>query len=159
MLLKPYKNIKDRLSGVTGVKHIDWFNDQYSGIIHTAPAVFIEFPNPLIFETLNETIQQAPLLVRVHTASKVLSEKDKSINELQVETHFAICNEIFKLLQGYRGTDGELLIFNSLLRTQFLHHQYLKNWMISTQDFAGMLYEHGITRDVITRPEAFITVD
>ena len=53
MLLEAYRAIKTELENkTTGIKLIDWFNDQYNGTIHTVPAVFVEFPKPLQFETL-----------------------------------------------------------------------------------------------------------
>jgi len=42
MLNEIYKALKERLSGIEGVKHLDWFNDQYNGIIHAEPGIFIE---------------------------------------------------------------------------------------------------------------------
>ena len=156
MLLTPYRALRSQLSQVSGIKLVDWFNDQYSGTIHTAPAIFIEFPNQLRFETLRKGVQQASFLARIHMVSKVIMKQDSSVEEDRVEQHFISCNEIYNRLQGLRHLENEKLVFNSLSRSAFEHHQYLKGWMITTQDFEGMIYQHVEAGQTIERPQVEI---
>lgn len=142
MLLNPYRALKSQLSSIEGIKLIDWFNDQYEGTIHTAPALFVEFPNDLRFETLSKKIQQAPFMVRIHTVSKVIAQQDNSINETSIENHDMLCDAVYDKLQGFRKIENDKLLFNSLSRSNYQHHQYLKGWMITTQDFEAMIYQH-----------------
>jgi hypothetical protein len=156
MLLTPYRALKSQLSQISGIKLIDWFNDQYAGTIHTAPAIFVEFPNQLRFETLRKGVQQAPFLVRVHMVSKVIMKQDNSVEEIKVEQHFTSCDAIYNRLQGLRHIESEKLVFNSLSRSAFEHHQYLKGWMITTQDFESMIYQHVAKGEIVARPQVEI---
>jgi hypothetical protein len=158
MLLKPYKNLKSQLSDIEGIKLIDWFNDQYAGTIHTEPAIFIEFPVALKFETKSKQIQQAPFVVRVHMVTKAIQKQDNSILESVIDSHFASCEAIYYKLQGYRYAENDKLIHNSLARTEFMHHQYMQGWMISTQDFECMLYQHEQVKEKTEMPNPVITI-
>jgi hypothetical protein len=141
MLLKPYQNLKSQLSSISGIKLIEWFNDQYAGTIHAAPAIFVEFLGELRFETVSKQTQQAAFTARIHLASKAISKQDGSIDDSLVSAHFGLCDEIYKLLQGHRAMNVDKLMFNSLSRSAFEHHQYMKGWLVTTQDFEGMLYQ------------------
>ncbi len=156
MLLKPYNYLKHLLFDIKGVKIIDWFNDQYSGIIHAEPAIFIEFHKPFRFETLQKTVQQSEFAVRIHLASKAIQKQDKTINESILDTHFAICEEIYHKIQSQRMQEGDMLIFNSLMRTAYEHHQYMRGWMVTTQDFEGMIYQQAKDERIEKRPNIAI---
>ena len=94
MLLKVYKNLKATLNTTGSIKHIGWFNDQYSGTIHTTPAIFIEFPNALQFETMSKNLAQAALTVRIHTVNKAVSNQAGEIDEGVLLLHENINNFI-----------------------------------------------------------------
>lgn len=156
MLLTPYRALKSQLSQISGIKLVDWFNDQYAGTIHTAPAIFVEFPNQLRFETLRKGVQQAPFLVRIHMVSKVIMKQDNSVEEAKVEQHFTSCEAIYNRLHGLRHIDNEKLIFNSLSRSNFEHHQEMKGWMVTLQDFEAMIYQHVAAGQIVARPDVEI---
>ena len=141
MLLKPYRILKDRLTGIPNVKLIDFFNDQYSGIIHAQPGIFIEFHEDLNFETLNFKVKQAELKLRIHIYSKILTDTDKSINEANLETHEAIYNEVVNRLEGYNYKEGDKLLFNSLTEFKYAQEQKVNGWHISFHDFEAMIYK------------------
>lgn len=157
MLLKPYNYLKNQLSSIAEIKLIDWFNDQYSGTIHTAPAVFIEFPGNLRFETLRKNVQQAPFIARIHTISKVLMNADNSIDAASIQLHENINDAIYARLQGCRLIDTDRLLCNSLSRSVYEHHQYLQGWMVTTQDFESVIYQHEVPAITIPRPDVEIT--
>ncbi len=159
MLLKTYQKIKQKLSVIPEVKLLTWFNDQYEGTIHTVPAIFIEFPNELLLETLSKKNQQAPLTVRIHTVSKLISETDGSINETDIESHEAINDQVYNLLHGLVAKENDKLIFNSLARTRYLQHQYLQGWYVTTQDFEGIIYENQIEQTLTTIPKPVVNIE
>lgn len=156
MLLKPYQILKQKLIDIPNIKHIDYFNDQYSGVLHTAPVLFVEFPEALQFETMGKEMQQALLKVRIHAVSKVMHNADKSISESSLETHFTICNNIWERLQGFRADDGAKTVFNSLARTTFEHHQELEGFMVTYQDFEGVIYSYAADKQKVAKPDAEI---
>ena len=141
MLLKVYNALQTRLNSIPEVKLIDWFNDQYAGTIHAEPGIFIEFPEPILWETLRQQTQQGKLIVRVHAYSKVIAMQDKNLNTDAIDKHFTITQAIFACLQGFRQPDGDHLLFNSMMRTNLTHHQYMQGWFITTQDFECNIYD------------------
>lgn len=156
MLLEIYKNLKTVLNTIDSIQYIDWFNDQYSGTIHTVPAVFIEFPNPLLFETLSKEMSQADLTVKLHIVSKALSSQTGSIQEGVLIAHENINNAVFKALQGVSLFIMGLEIHNSLNRTNYEHHQYMKGWLVTTQEFECELYQYELPETTESKPEAEI---
>ena len=152
MINEVYKILKERLNGIAGVKHIDWFNDQYSGIIHTEPGILIEFVGNQRTETLQGQTQQIELSVRIHVYSKVIMREDKSVDEGKIDSHFEIVKEVYRRLQGYRYGQGNELTFNTMQRTGIEHHQYMRGWFVTTQDFQMMGYDIEETLTT-TRPE------
>ena len=152
--MKPYQQLKQQLTGIANVKLIEYFNDQYAGVLHTSPVLFIEFPQPLEFETRSKDEQQAAFTVRVHTVTKVMHNADKSIDETGLDKHFGICNDVFIRLQGFRAEDtaNKRLIFNSLARTRFEHHQEMQGFMVSTQDFEGIIFDYMPELQKVAKP-------
>ena len=107
--------------------------------------------------TTRKATQHGDLTVRIHVFSKLVAMQDKSLDKTVIEKHFAIVQEAYTRLQGFRENDGENLIFNSMNRTVFQHHQYLQGWFVTTQDFECMIYniEEELTHAV---PEPQISV-
>ena len=157
MLLKVYNVLKARLEGITGVKHIDWFNDQYEGIIHIEPGIFIDFPEPINLETLRGETQQGKLITRIHVYSKVIAMQDKSLNQEAIERHFEIVKEVFRRLQGFRSGENGKLLFNSMMRVNLTHHQYMQGWFVTTQDFESIVYDIEEKTTIAKPPVEIIT--
>jgi len=143
MLLQAYSKIKEQLLSAFPDMYIDWFNDQYEGIIHTAPAIFVEFPVPLQLKTLRENFQQAPFTVRIHAVTKALADQKKTIKQSKLQEHDTIVEGIFTALHRFHCNyaDGKKL-FTSLNRFNLTHHQYIKGWLMTTQDFSSLIYQH-----------------
>lgn len=144
MLLQAYENIKTRIEAETAlIKHIDWFNDQYSGTIHTVPAVFVEFPTQLQFRTLRGQFQQSPFTVRIHLVTKALADQAKRIDPTLIQNHEELTQIIYYALQGYWAMlSPQQKLFDSLGRTAYQHHQYMRGWLVTTQDFESRIYQH-----------------
>lgn len=141
MLLKAYNALQTKLNDIPNIKHLDWFNDQYAGTIHAAPGIFIEFKDPLIMETLSKGVQQAPFSTTIHVYSKVVPQQDKSLDLVKIAEHFEIVQEVYSRLHGFRANDGDNLLFNSLSRKAYQHHQYMQGWFVTTQDFESIIYD------------------
>lgn len=157
MLLPVYNALQTKLDGIQDVKHLDWFNDQYAGTIHAEPGIFIEFPDDIPMATVRKATQQGDLTIRIHVYSKLVPMQDKSLDKSIIEKHFAIVQEVFKRLQGFRAESGDNLLFNSMNRTIFQHHQYMEGWFVTTQDFETMLYEMEQFQE-ITSPVADVQI-
>lgn len=145
MLLAAFNAIKNKLSAdVAEIKLIDWFNDQYSGTIHTVPAVFVEFPVPLKLKTHRVKFQTAPLIVRIHAVSKALSDQSKKLKPVSLQQHEQLVQSVYHSLHGFGASyasDGKKL-FTSLNRFDLTHHQYIKGWLMTTQDFEAQIHQH-----------------
>lgn len=145
MLHQPYIQIKSRLDGISDVKSVKRFNNQYEtdGAIVAVPCIFIEFVGALRFETMRKTAQQAPLTVRIHTVSKVHGEVDLSLPDTLIETHEAIADEVYHRLQGFRyEPEPDRLLFSSMNRVEYHEHVYNYGWMLTTQDFECMVFQY-----------------
>lgn len=55
MLNEIYKQVKRCLNTVPGLQGVEWFNNQYQGIIHAEPVVFVEFPEPVVPDPVTKT--------------------------------------------------------------------------------------------------------
>ena len=146
MLYQAYKKIKAQLMAeLPNVKYIDWFNDQYSGTIHTAPAIFVEFPTPLNLKTLRENFQEAPFSVRIHAVTKAHADQKKTIHDNKLQEHDILVEDVYKAMQRFHCNydDGKKL-FTSLNRFNLTHHQYIKGWLMTTQDFSSLIYQHSV---------------
>lgn len=142
MLEKIETKIETKLSSITEVKLIDWFNDQYSGTLHTVPAIFIEFPDSLVWKTLRGTFQSSNINVRIHLASKILPDLSGKLSKTLISEHEEIVDKIFYAISGYNDNyDSGEKLFESLRRTALERIQYLKGWFITTQDFHTTIYQ------------------
>lgn len=148
MFLQPYQIIKAQLATISKVKLITWFNNQIdAGILHTVPAILIGFPEDLNPETLNRQDQQAELVTRVSLVSKLLTNKDGSVNELKVEAHEVLADEVFDHLDGFNYDTGGAAVLNSMMRVRVKIDTDTPGWIITHQDFACVLYLESINPD------------
>lgn len=140
MLLAVFNEIKTKLTGIDRVQLIDWFNNQYEGTIHAEPALFIEFPESLVMQQLNDKYQQALLTIRIHTVSKVLSAQDGSIDASSLQLHEAINRAVYLRLQGVKCSNDITPVFSHLSRVRYEHFQHDRGWMLTLQDFETIVY-------------------
>jgi|GEM_PF-2104271 len=160
MLLKPYLVLKEKLETLPGIKLIDWFNDQYAGTIHAAPAVFVEFPVPLRFQTLREDFQMSAFAVRIHIATVAKADQSKRIDSNLIAAHDTLVDSVYSLLQGFWAahTDGKKM-FDSLGRTAYEHHQYMQGWLVTTQDFESRIYQQPADKTTAIVNDLTVTVN
>ena len=150
MLNQVFKLIKQKLSDIEGIKIIDWFNDQYGGIIHTEPGIFLEFVGTIQTRQMSKEVDEYDVRLRVHLYSKLIMKEDKSFDEAKIDKHFELVEQIYQRLQGYWYESEEMKI-NSLQRVEMEHHQYLRGWFVTTQDYAFVVYRRRLG-ELIERP-------
>jgi len=146
MLKKVFDKLKERLAMVPDVKLVDWFNNQYEGVIHAAPCIFVDFPKPITMGQLRGRVQHGLLTVRIHAVSKVVNRADYSIDPAGIELHEVLVDNIYAVLQQYSATEnGSIPIFGTMSRNEVEHHPYNKGWMITTQDFVCLVNQNEVS--------------
>lgn len=137
MLLPIYQSIKSHLKlQVTGLKDVQWFNNQYAGIIHVEPLALIEFPDVLDINEISKTTSRANCTIRVHVISKSITDSDDVISDSQVELHDALVLTITSALQHYAPlTETDIPLGSKLIHTQYqIVHTY-KGWLVTLLTF------------------------
>lgn len=154
MFLKPYQIIKSALGNIDGISLITWYNNQIdAGVLHTAPAILIEFPNDLVAETLNRQNQQAELIIRVHLVSKIHTDKDGSVADVMMIAHQQLADLIFDELQGLHFDDASGAVINSMMRVGVRLDMNAPGWAVTWQDFMCELYLHEVSLDYTLYPK------
>ena len=145
-----YKAIRQRLTAVSGLKLITYWNEQDTeGTIHTVPAVYIEFPEPAEMETLGyDDYQQADMRVRVHLYTKLLSLKDGSVPDALMEAHENLAQQVFTALHLHSAeTAAGEPIYNSMMRSRFDFDMSSPGWAVTRQDFTCEAYQLKVEDD------------
>lgn len=146
MYLQLYKEIKKRVACAFGMeidplagtlidtdesplKDIQWFNNQYEGVIHTTPALFVEF-GELSFSHVTKTAQTTPISIRLHVVSEVLSESDGEIRDEDVAAHEEIARKVLQAMEGVRlpfeGSETRPVRLAS-----WTHNHKYNGWMVT----------------------------
>jgi len=159
MIVEAFQKLEEQIqNNTTGIKLLDWFNDQYQGIIHTSPAVFIEFPEPLPARTNRFQFQVLDFTVRIHLVNALKTDNSKKFDINVLKNHEAQTEQIYYALQGFRADyEPQKILFDSLMRTVFEHHHYLKGWLVTTQDFKSRIYQHQAPQTTVTPTGISIT--
>ncbi|OGX23344.1 MAG: hypothetical protein A3K54_00060 [Omnitrophica WOR_2 bacterium RBG_13_44_8] len=126
-----YKSIKDRIaSQVKDLKDTQWFNDQYSSIIHAEPIVFIEFPDIVNEQWISKETSRAAIPVTIHVVSKSMADNDASISDAQVKDHDDLAVLVRDALKAYQLTYAGSSLGSKLQLTGYqAAHQY-KGWLV-----------------------------
>lgn len=146
MYLQLYKAIKRRVADAFGLeldpltgrvidtagsllKDIQWFNNQYEGVIHVSPSLFIEFRG-LDFNRTTKQAQTTPISIRLHVVSEVMSESDGEIRDEDVAAHEAIARKVAEALEEVRlpFEEGET---RPLRLASWTHNHKYYGWMVT----------------------------
>ena len=84
--------------GDSPLKDIQWFNNQYEGVIHTTPALFIEFGG-LEFSPTTKQALTTSISIRLHVVSEVMSESDGEIRDDDVAAHEQIARKVLQAME------------------------------------------------------------
>ena len=150
-----YEAIKVRIQTVGGVKSIDWYNLQYQNTekehAEPYPAVYIEFIDPVTFNTGGEKWQHMQLRFRLHVV----------IHDLTVSPLSAIqvAQDVTKALHGldlYRTVNNptpvEEQLTTKLVRVAGTLPKRFKNLKVSLVDFLCEGFDSSLMDDVTLAP-------
>ncbi|MBN2777829.1 MAG: hypothetical protein JXR36_09305, partial [Bacteroidales bacterium] len=105
-----YNFIKTQLETIEDFNLITWWNGQEAdNIIHTVPAVYIEFPDTLTtVQKSNLRMQQTELTVRVMLVNKLLTNNAGEVDDNIIATHeeqamqiFEACSKLKSLIRSF----------------------------------------------------------
>jgi hypothetical protein len=114
MYINYYNAIKTRINQrLNTIKTVDWFNDQYNRYQETKapilPAVYVEFANPLQWETKGDGLQTAPAQITLHLVVFDLIE--------QAEPSLALASELHKIMHRFKLKENNADLSTPLMRT------------------------------------------
>lgn len=147
MYCKLYKDIKARLAeefglaidGRTGaccpligdtLQDIQWFNNQYDGEIHAAPAIFIEF-SPLVVTPRTKQAEEVDIQVRLHVVSEVMNGADGDVQDADVVEHERIALMALRALEWCRFDFGEEGETRAMRLAEWSHNHVYNGWMVT----------------------------
>lgn len=115
----------------TGDLHdIQWFNNQYEGVIHDTPILFVEFePVDLIVAT--KDINRADIRVRLHLVTQILGESDSSICDLDVIKHETLATQILAHLTSIPIQKDQTSAIYTFTPTSYSHLPKYNSWAVT----------------------------
>lgn len=111
------------------LKDIQWFNNQYEGVIHTTPALFIEFGG-LEFSPATKQALTTSISIRLHVVSEVMSESDGEIRDDDVAAHEQIARKVLQAMEEVKlpFENGET---RPLRLASWTHNHKYYGWMVT----------------------------
>ena len=95
-----YQALKTAIDPIDGLEEVQWYNNQYEGIIGAAPAVYIEF-DPLPINKATKMAAQTPIGIHLHVITEVIGHQDGFISDILVEEHHALADEVLEAVEGF----------------------------------------------------------
>lgn len=136
MLYPHYKSIKGRLNAqVAGLKTIQWFNNQYAGIIHAEPLALIEFPDGMDVNAVSKNTYRTELPIRIHVISRAVSDSDEVIGDNQIEAHDDLVNEVLTALKHFIPASADVVLSTALAHTRYQTVHEYKGWLVTWLTF------------------------
>lgn len=134
MLFPFYTSVKSRLQNqVADLKDIQWYNNQYAGIIHTEPLALVEFPDAVDIVDISKSSCRVDITIKVHVISKAIADSDNAIPDSQVENHEDLVALVKTALKDYVLLDEDDVALGSRL----VYRQYR-----IVQEYSGWLVNH-----------------
>ena len=79
------------------LKDIQWFNDQYNGVVHTSPVVFIEFSRLDISLETKQT-NSTQINIRLHIVTEIMNESDGDVRDEDVLMHEQLAHQVLAVV-------------------------------------------------------------
>lgn len=113
MIFELFEQIREKLANAYGitisngeltpsadspVKDIQYYADQYNGIIHAAPAVFVEIDR-LDFSQQTKQTRSTPIHITLHVVTEAASESDNNTPDEAFRAHEAIATKAQQALK------------------------------------------------------------
>lgn len=169
MLLEAYLAIQELvLASGAGIKHFDWFNQQYlddNTEGYSTPAVFIEFVS-IPTSSLANKIQKADLNFRLHLVTeRTRHTHDGSSKQLLALDHLKKAELLYKGLEGKgyvkpasEQNPEERQIINSCSRTGIVTDHNFKELNVIIQEFRCVAFDYSaVTQKIKAQPRLVIT--
>jgi len=135
MLYKYYNAVKTLVGTVASLEKLEWFNNQYTGIIPQDHVAFVEFPEPLLPEPVSKSMERAELRIRIHVVSRVLQRIDSAIPDAEIQAHETICEAVSDKLRAEVLTYSSAAITSKLRWCGWQHFHKYEGWMVTWIDF------------------------
>lgn len=145
MKLTPvYQFIKSKLTDITELKLVTWWNGQTAdNITHDTPSVYIEFPDTMQTETMGGAqMQNTEVTIRILLISSLITYNDGSIDESIMQAHEELAYQIYEQLQtqGFEFGDGDTGL-SSMTRVSEFTNMGTPGMVVTTQDFRAVLMQ------------------
>ncbi|MEM7372805.1 MAG: hypothetical protein AAF587_29560 [Bacteroidota bacterium] len=145
MLKLPFLLLQQRLSEMSQLPDVRWFNAQFDQnkdeAVFYVPSVYIEFL-PMDLEDIGEQVQGGEVMFRIHLMTELYDDNDR------VLAHFDLVDDIFKHLHGWdvmksalpefsalQDTEDDVAIINKVVRTRLIPDHAQSNTIITVQEF------------------------
>lgn len=119
-------------NGTEELRDVQWFNNQYEGIIHTAPVVFIEFSDLDITDQTKQA-KQTVIQFRLHVVTEVMDESDGDVADGDVWHHEALACKVLDALEDcklhFEGHETR-----PLRAFRWAHHHKYNGFMVTLID-------------------------
>ena len=111
------------------LKDIQWFNNQYEGIVHTSPVVLVEFSELDISPATKQT-NTTNINIRLHIVSEVKDESDGDVWDEDVEWHEKLAHDVLQAVvrQRLRFEDHKT---RPLDPVSWRHYHKYNGWMVT----------------------------
>ena len=128
ILLDPETGIVSDASN-SRLKDIQWFNNQYEGVIHTSPVVLVEFAALDITAETKQT-NSCQINIRLHVVSETRDESDGDMRDGDVLWHEKLARDVLNAVNGYR-LDFEEGKTRPLKPVYWEHYHKYNGWMVT----------------------------
>lgn len=95
-----YQAIQMALQSVDGLEEVQWYNNQFEGLIGAVPVVYVEF-DPLLINKATKMVSQTEIGIHLHVVTEVDGAQAGFISDQLVEEHFALVDEVLECTEGY----------------------------------------------------------
>ena len=128
ILLDPETGIVSDASN-SRLKDIQWFNNQYEGVIHTSPVVLVEFAALDITAETKQT-NSCQINIRLHVVSETRDESDGDMRDGDVLWHEKLARDVLHAVNGYRLDFAEGKT-RPLKQVSWEHYHKYNGWMVT----------------------------
>lgn len=138
MLNDIYKAIKSHLIEADEdsiLKGIEWYNVQYESTIASTPRIFVEFPNPLVFDRVSKDMKRTAFKVRLHVVTQALSGTDGAIPDTMVDAHETAANFALNTLKRFVPQAAGEDLTTPFDFTLWQHWHKYRGWMVTFVEF------------------------
>ncbi|WP_288149393.1 hypothetical protein [Bacteroides acidifaciens] len=111
------------------LKDIQWFNDQYNGVVHTSPVVFIEFSRLDISLETKQT-NSTQINIRLHIVTEIMNESDGDVRDEDVLMHEQLAHQVLDSVKDWR-LDFEENETRPLRPVSWEHYHKYNGWMVT----------------------------